>query len=224
MATSTVENYAKHIYVLAERGGLKVVPMGKVAEAVGVVPGTATTMAKALARAGLARYEPRGGLQLTAAGRALALKVLRRHRLIEFFLVETLRMDWSEIHEEAEQLEHVISDRLLDRLDAFLGHPRFDPHGDPIPGRDGKMAERTLKTLDQCAAGKHVRVARVSDQDGAFLHFIRRSGLAPGSMIQILQAAPEADCLELRLPDRRTLTLGNNAAAKVWVECVEEEE
>ncbi len=218
MATSTVENYAKHIYVLAERTGSETVPMGKVAEALGVVPGTATTMAKALDRSGLASYEPRGGLKLTAAGHALALKVLRRHRLIELFLVETLRMDWSEIHEEAEQLEHVISDRLLDRLDAFLGHPRFDPHGDPIPGRDGTMAQRSLQTLDRCQVGDIVRVARVSDRDGAFLTFIRQSGLAPGSRIKVLSKATEADCVEISLSDRQPLTLGNQAAARIWVE------
>src|SRR6476620_7329433 len=107
--------------------------MGRLAAAMGVVPGTATTMVKTLADSGLVTYEPRSGTRLTAGGEKLALHVLRRHRLVEPFLVKTLGLDWSEVHEEAEELEHAISDKVLHRIDQLLGHPTTDPHGDPIP-------------------------------------------------------------------------------------------
>ena len=119
MATSTVENYIKQIYHLHQQvGRTELVAMGELATALRVVPGTATSMIKTLADAGLVDYEPRAGVRLTAAGRKLALHVLRRHRLVELFLVQILGMNWAEIHDEAEQLEHVISDRVLDRIDA----------------------------------------------------------------------------------------------------------
>lgn len=134
VATPTVENYVKRLYCEAEHhppGGR--VPMGRLAELMNVVPGTVTSMVKALAAAGLVDYAPRDGVRLTERGEALALHVLRRHRIIEAFLVDLLGMDADEVHDEAEELEHVVSDKVLDRLDHLLGRPRVDPHGDPIP-------------------------------------------------------------------------------------------
>ena len=116
--------------------------MGQLASALGVVPGTATTMVKALAESGLVHYEPYMGVRLTAAGEKLAALVLRRHRLIEQFLVQVLGMNWSEVHDEAERLEHAVSERLIDRIDDMLGRPSVDPHGDPIPGPEGKLDRR----------------------------------------------------------------------------------
>lgn len=218
MPTSTVENYAKHILLAAQESGTSVVPMGRVAQALGVVPGTATSMVKSLARAGLAHYEPRGGVELTTEGRQLALRVLRRHRLIEYFLVETLNMDWSEIHDEAEALEHAVSDRLLERLDEFLGHPRYDPHGDPIPTAEGALAQRNLVSLSECQSGDCVEIARVSDQDSAFLNFLREKGLTPGARLKLVALHAEADCMELAPGQMPHLTLGLAAASKIMVE------
>src|SRR6187399_1372915 len=137
----TVENYLKAIYqaqtTLAEATAL--VPMGQLASALGVVPGTATTMVKALAESGLVRYEPYVGVRLTVAGEKLASLVLRRHRLIELFLVRILGMSWAEVHDEAERLEHAVSERLIDRIDDMLGRPIVDPHGDPIPTAEGRI-------------------------------------------------------------------------------------
>src|SRR5213080_5183441 len=129
LPSSTVENYLKAIYQgqAALVGDVRLVPMGQVAAAVGVTPGTATTMVKALAESGLAEYEPYSGVRLTASGAKLAALVLRRHRLVELFLVKVMGMAWDEVHDEAEQLEHVVSDRLIDRIDAMLGHPSVDP-------------------------------------------------------------------------------------------------
>lgn len=219
MASSTVENYLKHILVCQQEGEKPVVSMGQVARALEVTPGTATTMVKSMARGGLLHYEPRHGVTLTQQGRASALQVLRRHRLIEFFLVEKLKMDWAEIHEEAELLEHAISDRLLERLDAYLGHPKFDPHGDAIPTADGEMAERVLCGLDACQAGQIVTVARLNDQDTAFLGFAREHGLMPGFSWRVHSCDAQARCLHLVSgATGDSLTLGLGAAAKIWVE------
>src|SRR6266481_5501113 len=156
LPSSTVENYLKAIY----RGqsslahDQRLVPMGQVAAAMGVTPGTATTMVKALAESGLAEYEPYSGVRLTSAGEKLAGRVLRRHRLVELFLVQVMGMSWAEVHEEAEHLEHSVSERLIERIDEMLGHPTHDPHGDPIPGADGAITPRELDTLLTCPIGE----------------------------------------------------------------------
>src|SRR3954453_2042621 len=135
LPSSTVENYLKAIHQgqSSLAPDQRLVPMGQVATALGVTPATATTMIKALAESGLAEYEPYSGVRLSAAGEKLAGLVLRRHRLVGAFLVEGMGMSWAEVHEEAEPLEHVVSERLIDRIDEMLGHPTRDPHGDPIP-------------------------------------------------------------------------------------------
>src|SRR5213595_2321604 len=155
LPSSTVENYLKAIYqgqstLVPDQ---RLVPMGQVASALGVTPGTATTMVKALAESGLAEYEPYSGVRLTAAGEKLAGLVLRRHRLVEAFLVQVMGMSWAEVHEDAEQLEHVVSDRLIERIDEMLGHPTHDPHGDPIPNTDGTIAAHHLESLLTCPLG-----------------------------------------------------------------------
>ena len=136
LPSSTVENYLKAIYkaqaAFGDDASEELVPMGRLATALGVVPGTATTMVKALAESGLVDYEPYAGVRLTSAGAKLAALVLRRHRLMELFLVKVVGMSWAEVHDEAERLEHAASDQLIDRIDAMLGHPSTDPHGDPI--------------------------------------------------------------------------------------------
>ena len=154
--------------------------MGQVAAALGVTPGTATTMVKALAESGLAEYEPYSGVRLTAAGEKLAGLVLRRHRLVELFLVQVMGMSWAEVHDEAEQLEHVVSERLIERIDEMLGRPTHDPHGDPIPTPRARIAARHLDSLLTCPIGDALRVTRIADQDPAFLRFIERNGLKPG--------------------------------------------
>src|SRR5262249_29955523 len=152
LPSSTVENYLKAIHLGQSElpAGERLVPMGHVATALGVTPGTATTMVKALAESGLAEYEPYSGVRLSSAGERLAGLVLRRHRLVELFLVQVMGMSWDEVHEEAEQLEHVVSERLIERIDRMLGRPTHDPHGDPIPTADGALTPRDLDTLLTC--------------------------------------------------------------------------
>lgn len=232
MPSSTIENYAKNIYLLSQQSGRTQVPMGEVARALGVVPGTATTMIKSLARHGYADYEPRAGVSLNTQGNALALQVLRRHRLIETFLVQTLGMDWSEIHDEAEALEHAVSDRMLRHLDSFLGHPQYDPHGDPIPDAKGRIPPRQLRPLNECAAGTQTRIRRILDQEEAFLRFIQDNRLAPGASIVVRQFNTSAQCLEIEVLEETQaekgstqsahagsiVSIGQQAAAKIMVE------
>ena len=219
MATSTVENYLKQLYLEQQQSPHQLVPMGKLATIMGVVPGTATSMVKALADSGLVTYEPREGVRLTSGGEQLALHVLRRHRLVESFLVKVLGLDWSEVHDEAEELEHVISDKVLARIDEYLGHPSVDPHGDPIPSAAGAVSDpRHLHSLVDCATGRALRVARVIDQDPPFLQFVERCGLTPGVMVTVELRDPLAASVVIKPQDKRPITLGTAAAAKILVE------
>ena len=220
LPSSTVENYLKAIYQgqSALPPGERLVPMGQVAAALGVTPGTATTMVKALAESGLAEYEPYSGVRLTAAGEKLAGLVLRRHRLVELFLVQVMGMSWAEVHEEAEQLEHVVSERLIDRIDDMLGHPTHDPHGDPIPNPDGAITPRELDSLLTCPIGEKLRVTRIADQDPAFLRFIENNHLKPGQPVEVERRDAAADSVRLRGKDDRAITIGARAASKLLVE------
>ena len=216
--SQTVENYLKAILLaqtaLANAQGL--VPMGQLASALGVVPGTATTMVKALAESGLVRYEPYAGVRLTRAGEKLAALVLRRHRLIELFLVKVMGMSWTEVHDEAENLEHAVSDRLIDRIDEMLGRPEVDPHGDPIPDAEGTVFRHQYDTLLTCPLNEPVRVSRVSDQDRDFLQFVERHDLKPGAIVRVEERDQAADSVKLR--GAREFTIGARAASKVLVQ------
>lgn len=215
MPSLTVENYVKTIYQISLKQGGPVAT-GQVATALGVSPGTVTSMLKTLSESGLANYAKHEGAELTAAGQALALRVVRRHRLIELFLVETLKLSWYEVHEEAENMEHAVSDLLIDRIDAYLGHPQFDPHGDPIPRADGTVEVRDLRSLAECPVGFRFRLARVADQSPEFLRFLTESGLALGTEGQITANRAEAGIVSLRTDDGET-TLGRAAAEKILV-------
>ena len=221
LPSSTVENYLKALYQAeASLEDEALVPMGRLASAVGVAPGTATTMVRGLAQADLVKYEPYVGVRLSAAGARLAALVLRRHRLIEQFLVEVMGMSWTEVHEDAEKLEHVVSDRLIERMDAMLGHPSVDPHGDPIPTADGDMAAPDYHSLLTCPLHTRVTVRRVTDQDAAFLRFLEAQELKPGQAIEIEERDPIADCVRLRTGRDRRITLGTSAASKVLIEAL----
>ena len=219
LPSQTVENYLKSIYLAeaALTGERDLVPMGQLASALGVTPGTATTMVKALADSGLAHYEPYTGVKLTPAGEKLASLVLRRHRLIELFLVKVLGMSWAEVHDEAEHLEHAVSDRLIDLIDEMLGRPTVDPHGDPIPTAEGHVPSTDATDLLSCPIGVPVRVMRVIDQDPQFLHFVEASALKPGEEVTVDARDDVADRVSLRYADGRVTTVGARAAAKILV-------
>ncbi|MBK1877781.1 metal-dependent transcriptional regulator [Pelagicoccus mobilis] len=224
MATSTVENYIKKIYTLQfEQGGGEEanVSMGDLATSLDVTPGTATTMVKSLAKTGLVSYTPRVGVQLTAQGKELALLVLRRHRMVELFLVKVLGMDWHEIHDEAEALEHVISDRVLERIDILLGRPELDPHGDPIPDASGAIAERDLVLLVDCSIGQKVRIGRIENQEDTFLKYLESNGLTPGQDLTVVSADAQAGVISLEFGSGENRQLGFEAARKISVEVAE---
>jgi DtxR family Mn-dependent transcriptional regulator len=157
-------------------------------------------------------------VRLTRNGEQLALHVLRRHRLVELFLVKVLRLDWSEVHHEAETLEHAVSDKVLAAIDEALGHPRVDPHGDPIPSAKGKVAAVSATTLVDCEVDRRVRVIRVLDQTPAFLQFVERCGLRPGASVRVIDRSDVADMVVVTPEGKRPVTLGWSAAGKIGVE------
>jgi DtxR family Mn-dependent transcriptional regulator len=155
---------------------------------------------------------------LNARGQKLASLVLRRHRLVELFLVNVMGMSWAEVHDEAEQLEHVVSERLIERIDEMLGRPKSDPHGDPIPNPDGAITPKHHDTLLTCPMGRPLHVTRIADQDPAFLRFIERNDLKPGQTIEVESRDAAADAVVLRGKGGRPLTIGARAASKLLVE------
>ncbi|HWQ92332.1 MAG TPA: metal-dependent transcriptional regulator, partial [Clostridia bacterium] len=207
MPTPTVEDYVKRIYLEQQQAGGSLVSFGKLAAAMGVVPGTVTTMVKALADSNLVAYEPRQGVRLTPAGEKLALHVLRRHRLLELLLVKVLGFDWSEVHAEAEQMEHAVSDRVLERMDEILGRPSFDPHGDPIPSAAGKVFQPKVQALSCAQPGEHGVIARITDQDARFLRYASDHGLVPGAGIAIQSNDPVGESITMII-HKKPLTLG----------------
>jgi DtxR family Mn-dependent transcriptional regulator len=220
LASSTVENYLKAIYlgVAALSAPERLLPMGQLATALGVTPGTATTMVKTLAESGLVEYEPYAGVRLSPAGEKLAASVLRRHRLVELFLVQVMGLRWDEVHDEAELLEHVVSERLIDRMDEMLGGPEVDPHGDPIPDSHGVVKHQDAQTLLTCPLNTPVTVTRIIDQDKAFLRFIEGHELKPGESIEVEARDAAADSVRLKGRDDRRITIGTRAASKLLVQ------
>lgn len=217
MPSSSVEDYVKQLYMEQQRTQERLVPLGRLAKLMNVVPGTATTMVKALADAGLVQYEPRTGVCLSPGGEKLALHVLRRHRLVEELLVKVLHLDWSEVHEEAEIMEHVISEKVLDRIDQLLGHPTVDPHGDPIPTASGTMSVETVQEVSAKLIGKQVKISRIATQDPQFLSFAQQHGLVPGTLLRVAAYDSAADAWSLEVADRPTLVVGSAAIGKLQV-------
>ena len=187
--SQAIEDYAKAIYTIAaEREGL--VQNGEVAERLGVAPATATAMLKRLAELGLVEYLPYKGVSLTAAGDRVALEVIRHHRLIEAYLAQALGMPEDRVHEEAEVLEHVLSEELEERIAAKLGDPTHDPHGDPIPTRDGRIDEGATESMSAVEVGTRGTFVRVSDADPEMLRYLAERGIAPGQTFEIVERQP----------------------------------
>lgn len=219
LPSSTVENYLKAIYLGASSltDPQRLLPMGQLAATLSIAPGTATTMVKTLAESGLVEYEPYAGVRLTPAGEKLAALVVRRHRVVELFLVRVMGYGWDEVHDEAEQLEHVVSDRLIDRMDEMLGRPEVDPHGDPIPGPDGVVKAQETENLLTCPLNTPVVVTRVVDQDKGFLRFLESNNLKPGESIEVENRDEASDSVRVRGKDQQRVTIGMRAASKLLV-------
>ena len=221
MPTLTVENYLKTLLQINIRTESDWVSTGKLAEAMHVSPGTVTSMLKTLADSGLANYKPYEGATLTDPGRHLALRMLRRHRLLELFLVKTLDLTWDQVHEEAEDMEHAVSDVLIDRIDEYLGRPEFDPHGDPIPAENGDMRGDTDSAvpLTKCPSGSRVRIVRVLNQNSEFLRYLSENGLELGGEGLVSENSFEAGLVTIRFDDR-PVSMGHQAARNVLIESI----
>lgn len=196
----SVEDYLKVIYSLNEQG--EAAGTSGLARLLDVQPASVSGMVRRLAADGLLEHEPYRGVRLTATGVREALKVLRRHRVIESFLVERLGYSWEDVHEEAERLEHAASDRLIDRMAEAVGNPTTDPHGAPIPSRRGEVAPLAGRRLDRVAPGAKVVIRSVSDDDPERLRYFESVGLVPGAKAVVHDVAPESDLVTLALEGR----------------------
>jgi DtxR family Mn-dependent transcriptional regulator len=185
-----VEDYAKAIYALQERGEGCAVTTNALAERLGVTPASASAMVKKLAGMGLVTHVRYKGVDLTSKGTAIALEVIRHHRLLEAYLSESLGVPWDRVHDEAEVLEHVLSEELEELIAAKLGNPTHDPHGDPIPTRDGLMPEEHTLSLQTLAAGDCGTFVRISDSDPEMLRYLAARGIAPGDDFEIVDKQP----------------------------------
>ena len=162
-------------------------------------------------------YKSRKGVTLTPSGKKIGMIMIRRHRLLETFLVETLGLDWSEIHDEAEELEHAISEKVLEKLDIFLGKPQHDPHGHPIPTKSGVIRRLPQKTLLDSLVGKKMKIESILDQSPAFLTYAKEKGLMPGRMVKLLKREEIADSIELQVERMSRFSLGYKSAKKILV-------
>ena len=189
LRSSSVEDYTKAIYALQERG-TTAVSTNAIAERLGVTAASASGMVKRLGELGLVVHEPYHGVSLTDSGRNVALEVIRHHRLLELYLVQSLGVPWDRVHEEAEVLEHVLSEELEELIARQLGDPTHDPHGDPIPTRELQIEERETQSLESLEAGTRGTFVRVSDSDPEMLRYLADKGIAPGDQLEVVERQP----------------------------------
>ncbi len=217
--TGPVEDYLKAIYDL-ERDAHPA-STNDIAERLAISPASVSGMMRRLAEQGLITHEPYRGARLTTDGRRAALRTLRRHRILECYLTEVLGYPWDRVHDEAERLEHAASEELIERMADALGNPLHDPHGAPIPSREGVVEETTHRALSDVGAGENVRVRMVMDDDGDRLRYLAELGIRPGSIIRLLDRAPFDGPITLWVGDGAggvTRAVGPALAAQVFVE------
>ncbi len=217
--TGPVEDYLKAIYDL-ERDAHPAAT-NDIAERLAISPASVSGMMRRLAEQGLITHEPYRGARLTTDGRRAALRTLRRHRILECYLTEVLGYPWDRVHDEAERLEHAASEELIERMADALGNPLHDPHGAPIPSREGVVEETTRRALSDVGAGENVRVRMVMDDDGDRLRYLAELGIRPGSIIRLLDRAPFDGPITLWVGDGAggvTRAVGPALAAQVFVE------
>ncbi|MFN2388313.1 MAG: metal-dependent transcriptional regulator [Actinomycetota bacterium] len=224
-ASPAAQDYLKALFMLesAGAGGRRSrrapVPTNAVAQRLGVSPASATNMLKRLDEAGLVAHSSYKGASLTASGRKIALEVVRHHRLIETYLAEALGVPWDEVHHEAEVLEHVLSEGLEDRIAARLGDPTVDPHGHPIPRRDGSMPPQSHRRLWDAAAGDRVEVDRVDDSHAEALRYLGGLGVRPGTVLEVVGCGPIGGPLFVRVGDAAgaEMALSKEIAEAIWI-------
>ncbi|MBJ6144655.1 metal-dependent transcriptional regulator [Hymenobacter sp. BT559] len=217
MPSHTEENYLKTIYKLAEAEPGQDVSTNRIAAALTTRAASVTDMLRRLAEKELLRYEKYRGVQLTPEGRRLALLTVRKHRLWEVFLVQQLGFNWDEVHEVAEELEHVQSPLLMRRLDEFLNYPTLDPHGDPIPAEDGAMRRPTQRLLAELEIGERGTLAAVKDTSAPFLQYLDKVGLPLGAQVKVLDKVAFDNSLELRINRERTILISAEVGRNLFV-------
>jgi DtxR family Mn-dependent transcriptional regulator len=217
MISITEENYLKAIYTLTQTAGSRIGNQ-LIAESLGVNPASVTEMLRKLDEKKWIEYNRTQGVNLTKEGFKHAFKVVRKHRLWETFLVEHLNFTWDEIHDVAEQLEHIQSDKLLDELDAFLDFPKFDPHGDPIPDKNGKLPTLKSKLLAEAEINKKYKVVKVGDNTASFLKYLNKQGIGLNDIIVIKEIQDFDKSLLVELKGKREVYLSAEAAKKILVE------
>jgi len=217
--TYVIEDYLKTIYDLTVESGRATT--NQIAERMGVTPASVTNMIQKLAATDppLLEYRKHRGVTLTPDGEKIALEIIRHHRLLEVFLHQTLGYSWDEVHEEADRLEHVISEDFEKRIDESLGHPRLDPHGDPIPTRDLQLPDGTMIPLNQTQPGQRVIIQRVRDTNPEMLRYLSEMGLTPGARITVLEISPFDENLRLQIGEKEeTIVLGPKVTSQVYVD------
>lgn len=220
--SSSTQDYLKAVWNLQEWGSEPVTATALAAKT-GVRVSTASDALRRLADQGLVEHAPYGSIALTPVGTKHALAMVRRHRLIETFLVEVLGYRWDQVHDEAESLEHAVSDFMVERIAKFLGDPVRDPHGDPIPSADGVILRPRAVTLADLPPGTRARVERITDDDPGLLQFLATRGVGVGALVQARPSAPYSDSVEVSIgQDEGTLALGIQAAQAIWVAPIEE--
>lgn len=213
--TVAEENYIKAIYKLQD--GASVVSTNAIAYELDTKPASVTDMAKKLKEKKLIDYEKYQGISLTPEGRRMALQIVRRHRLWECFLVEKLSFSWDEVHELAEELEHVRSEKLTTRLSEYLGNPTTDPHGDPIPDAHGKISKtKQLVSLDK-ATTKRLEVAGVSDQSSSLLEFLNAKGIRLGTQIDVIERYDFDNSVEIKIRNQPAFTISEQVSRSIMV-------
>lgn len=216
MPTISVENYLKALYSLGQRteGSVKT---KAIAQKLEISLPSVTSMLQSLAEEGLVDYKRYHGATLTEAGEKLALAVIRKHRLVELFLVQTLEYTWDEVHAEAERLEHAISDELAARIERYLSFPQFDPHGDPIPNAHGELPSRDSTVLDAAPQKTPLTLLRVMDQDSELLRYLKRIGLTPRTSFEIEEVLPFDGQMFLKFADGRQASISRALASLLLV-------
>jgi len=217
MRSPSIEDYLKAVYKLEEREGSPPVSTGDVAQAMEVSPASASNMIKRLDELGFLTYEAYEGATLTDPGRTIALEVLRHHRLLELYLKEVMGFSWDEIHEEAEILEHHISERFESRIEEMLDHPERDPHGHPIPARDGSVDNLPTRSLADLTEKDAALIDHIAGEDGELLDLLEQRGLLPGATVEVVETRP-LDGLLVVAVDGDEQVIGQPVAKKVVVE------
>lgn len=215
--TFTEENYLKAIYFLQSRSETGEVSANEIAQRLENRPATVTDMLKKLSEKKLIHYEKYKRIRLTETGRKTALSVVRKHRLWETFLSEKLSFDWDEVHDVAEQLEHIDSPKLIEKLDEFLGYPQFDPHGDPIPNAQGKIPQSSAQLLSQAPMGVWIQIVGVRDTSRAFLRRLAKDELDIGSKILVKERLPFDHSLVIGTPSGKTIQISEKMANNLMV-------